>query len=182
MHPQSLQADRPPASRFKLERARCKTPVLPFQTVCVLATGAWAGEVSCDLQTPAQPSTAPACADSSNTVFSLLGAASKHYPDHAPLSNHWSGPVAQQARIQETVLASTFQSECWSTISSLLGIGQKSPVSVFSAGKDWQFLAREINFRVCEWGNGRMTLKHTLMVRNIHHLLNLCCFRIPKSS
>lgn len=54
------------------------------QTGCVLATGAPGGEASCDLQTHAQQSTAPARADSSNTVFSLLGAASKHHPDHPP--------------------------------------------------------------------------------------------------
>lgn len=53
----------PPTSRSKLERARCNTPVLPFQTGCVLTRGAPGGEASCDLQTCAQPSTAPACAD-----------------------------------------------------------------------------------------------------------------------
>lgn len=108
----------------------------PSQTDCVLATGAGDGEASYNLQTRAQLSTTPACADNSNTVFSLLGATSKHHPDHPPLSNHLSCTVAQQARIQETVLASTFQSKCWSAISSLLGIGQKSLVPVFTAGKD----------------------------------------------
>lgn len=74
----------------------------PSQTGCVLDTGAQGGEASCDLWTCAQLSTAPACTDNSNTAFSLLGAASKHHPDHPPLSNPWSCPVAQQARIQET--------------------------------------------------------------------------------
>lgn len=98
MHPQSSQADSPRACRFKLERAGCKTPMLPFP-VCgsVPARGAPDHQARCNLQTPGQNQALLQPAQTTAALsYPCCGTAAKHHPDHPPLSNQWGYPGAHR--------------------------------------------------------------------------------------